>query len=223
MQPNVSWSKAIGLATVLSCLVIGFAARGRATSGNAQILPALPAQASSQFAIADFDGDNRPDLATVEAGQSSSPNTRYWIAFQLSSGSRQTLDITAPSGGLHLASRDVNGDSFLDVVVTTAWVNRPVAILLNDGHGKFTQSDPSAFPTAFQRCETNWSSTTIEIKDTAAVLATRCLAGDCEQGDRFSLPQHATGLLFPWAYRNSHFPALSAFFGRAPPSFIFHV
>ena len=75
------------------------------------------------------------DLGTVQVGQRSSWDTHYWIAFQLSRGSRQILGVTAPTGGLQITSRDVNGDSFLDVVVTTAWTNRPVAVLLNDGQG----------------------------------------------------------------------------------------
>ena len=91
-----------------------------------------------QFTIEDFDGDSRPDIATVQEGRSGAVDGHYRIKFQLSSGGSQNIDLTAPVGGLDLSSRDVNGDDFLDVVVTTAGTNRPVAILLNNGAGKFT-------------------------------------------------------------------------------------
>lgn len=221
-QHVISWSEAIDGASALLCLVMGFASLGHAASAAPQNLAVCSAQTSSQFAIADFDGDNLPDLATVETGQSNSTSTRYWIAFQLSSGSRRTLGITAPSGGLHLVSRDVNGDSFLDVVVTTAWVNRPVAVLVNDGHGNFTQADPSAFPNAFRRSGTTCIGMTVQIKDVAAALAPRGPAGNCQQGHSFSLLRDLTALRLQRACRNALRPASSPFFGRAPPPINIH-
>jgi len=152
---NPSWSRAVRLALALLCFV-GSAGSAHGGSTDPKSWPPTSTQVTSQFAIADFDGDSRPDLATVQAGVSSSWDTHYWIAFQLSSGPRQTLGITAPNGGLHITSRDVNGDDFLDVVVTTAWTNRPVAVLLNDGQGKFRASSPSAFPGAFTPSEKSW-------------------------------------------------------------------
>src|SRR6266851_2252006 len=160
---NLSWSRAVRLALALLCFV-GSAGPAHAASTDPQSWPPTSTQVTSQFAIADFDGDSRPDLATVQAGVSSSWDAHYWIAFQLSSGPRQTLGITAPTGGLQITSRDVNGDSFLDVVVTTAWTNRPVAVLLNDGQGNFRASSPSAFPGAFTTSEKSWACTTDEVR-----------------------------------------------------------
>src|ERR1700719_852762 len=104
------------VAVALACL-LGLSGRAVASPGP---------QAPAHFAIADYDGDSRPDLASVQVGQSGSRDTRYWIAFELSGGSGQTLGITAPTGGLQITSRDVNGDSFPDVVVTAAWTNKPI-------------------------------------------------------------------------------------------------
>ena len=83
--------------------------------------------------IGDFDGDQRPDFVTADIGERGSSHTVYRIAIELSSGARSTLNIAAPDGGLQLSSRDVNGDDWPDVIVTTAWTQRPVAVLLNDG------------------------------------------------------------------------------------------
>lgn len=222
-QRHLSWSRAISAAFAFLCMVLGFAPCGNAAPGVPQSGPASFPQVTSQFAIADFDGDRRPDLATVQVGQGNSWDTYYWIAFQLSGGSRQTLGITAPTGGLQITSRDVNGDSFLDVVVTTAWTNRPVAVLLNDGQGNFSASSPSAFPGAFSTSEKSRVSTKDEVEDATAVLLSRYPTGNCPEDSRFSSPRNVTGLLVLRASRNSHSSAVVSFLGRAPPSFVFHI
>jgi hypothetical protein len=205
------------------CLVIGFAPRGNAAIDAPQRRPISFSQVVSEFAIADFDGDSKPDFATVQSGQEGSSNTRYWIAFQLSTGSRQTLDITAPTGGLRITSRDVNGDDFLDVIVTASWTNRPVAVLLNDGRGNFTPSDPSVFPGAFETSENSWTLRTDQIADASAALSLRYFSGDYEVGGTAFSPPHETRLPVT---STSQFAAPSSsifFLGRAPPSFSPHL
>jgi hypothetical protein len=193
------------------CWLLGISGRGAAAS-------ALPAQVAAHFAIADFDGDNHPDLASVHVGQSSSRSTRYWIAFHLSGGSGQTVGITAPTGGLQITSRDVNGDSFPDVIVTTAWTNKPVAILLNDGFGNFTASNPSEFQSALTASEVSWTFAADDIRDVAAaLLLSRCVPGDCGSESRSSLPGEATRLLARRSSSASLLASVSPFIGRAPP------
>jgi hypothetical protein len=99
-----------------------------------------------QFAIADFDGDRKPDLATIEVERDASIGTRYSIRLQLSAGRESAIGITGPWGGLQLEPRDVNGDDAIDLIVTTALDSHFVAVLLNDGHGKFTEARAGEFP-----------------------------------------------------------------------------
>lgn len=221
-QLGLSWSRALRLAFALLCFGSS-AGSARAASTGPQSWPVSSTQATSQFAIADFDGDNRPDLATIQIGHSSSWDTHYWIAFQLSGGSRQTLGITAPTGGLQITSRDVNGDNFPDIVVTTAWTYRPVAVLLNDGRGKFSASSPSAFPGAFSTSEKSRLSTKDEIQEATAVLLSRYRTGNCSEVSWFLAPQSAAGLLVPWGPRGSALTSVVSFLGRAPPSFVPHI
>ncbi len=198
-------------AFVACCALLAISERRAAAS-------AVPAQVATHFAIADFDGDDRPDLASVHVGQSSSSSTRYWIAFHLSGGSGQTVGITAPIGGLRITSRDVNGDNFLDVVVTTAWTNKPVAILLNDGFGNFTASDPANFQSAFTASEMSWTLATDEIRDTAAaLLLSRGVSGDCQKERRSLLPRGMTVLIATRSGTASILASASPFIGRAPP------
>lgn len=127
------------------------------------VRPGLP------FAVADFDGDQRPDLASVQSGANSSGSTNYRIQLQLSAAGPQSIQLLAPTGGLFIEARDVNGDHAVDLVLTTAWFRKPVAIYLNDGHGGFSRAKPNAFPRAFGESKTNWTSSTNLAPDTVGV------------------------------------------------------
>jgi hypothetical protein len=109
---------------------------------------------TSQYTVADFDGDFRPDLVGVQTGRSGFSGTQYWIELELSSEGRQSIPVFATPGGIQIAARDVNGDRSLDLVLTTTGRGQPVAILLNDGHGGFTRVDPAAYPNAFRDTST---------------------------------------------------------------------
>jgi len=171
-----------------------------------------------QFAIEDFDGDSRPDIATVVEGRSRAADNHYRIRFQLSSGRSQNIDLTAPVGGLDLSSRDVNGDDFLDVVVTTAGSNQPVAVLLNDGSGTFTASDPSAFPGAFRKSSKFWRSLTEGLREASPAFFSRFFSSDLEVGDgTFSLLIEL-GVFARRSDRLETRDAEMSYLGRAPPS-----
>jgi len=101
---------------------------------------------SPRFAIADFDGDRKPDVATVQVVREAALDSFYSIRLQLSAGEESAIAISGPRGGLELVARDVNGDDVIDLVVTTVMGSHFVAVLINDGHGKFTLAKPGAFP-----------------------------------------------------------------------------
>jgi hypothetical protein len=217
-QLSLSYSRGVSLAFALLCFV-GSSGSAHAASTGPQSWPPSQ-QVTSQFAIADFDGDRRPDLATV---QSSSLDTHYWITIQLSTGPRRTLSIIALKGGLQVIPRDVNGDDFPDIIVTTQWTNRPVAVLLNDGRGNFRAFSPSAFPGAFTTSEESYASATAETMNATPALLSRCPKGNCLKGSRFSSPRYLTVPRVLWTSHNLPFSSVVSFFGRAPPSFVLHI
>src|SRR5271167_2526302 len=113
------------LAGIVVCLTLlrgltSFSASSDQGFSTAQPSPAGFGLSSAHFAIGDFDGDQKPDLASVQVDPYSQQATRYSIHLQFSVGTRSAIGLTAPLGGLLLSAKDVNGDSTLDLVVTTA-------------------------------------------------------------------------------------------------------
>jgi len=145
------------LAAALCVLFLLGSLAGGAAGADLRNRSAATVRPGLAFAVADFDGDSRPDFANVQVGQSDLANTEYWIQFQLSSAGHQSIRVLAPAGGLRLTARDVNGDNWIDLIVTTAWLNQPVAVYINDGHGRFTHAEPADFSAALRECETGWS------------------------------------------------------------------
>jgi hypothetical protein len=171
---------------------------------------------SPSFSISDFDGDLKPDLASVQAGRSDFSRTDYLIQLQLSAAGQQTFQIVAPMGGLQIALRDVNGDHALDLILTTTWLRQPVAVLLNDGHGSFTRVDPAAFPEAFRESKTSWGPTTHHATD-AVGIPPQSREDICSKTELFLHLRSQSGSI---AFSDSRL-ALATFLishlGRAPP------
>jgi hypothetical protein len=227
----MSWAKQIrhvfeGTALVIRLsvcaallLVSGIVTASAPQQESSAVSPAIGAR----FAIADFDGDLKPDLATVQVGGSNARTTHYSIRFELSGGAAQSISLLAPSGGLQIVPQDVNGDQIPDLIVSTQWLNRPVAVLLNDGHGNFTLTDPGAFPELLRNSQTEWSGAGTQIRDTAALPPSRSSAKACGVfAAAFSAGDDAE-LTPPSALRFHVVPFDLSCAGRAPPSAILHV
>ena len=196
---------------------IGLVERNASAEAVAQNAPASAIGQGLPFAVADFDGDFRFDLASIESWPNNSGTTDYWIQLQLSAVGRQSIRFVGAPGGLRLEARDVNKDRAVDLVLVNAWSREPVAILLNDGRGGFSRVEPNAFPEAFTNLATTWSSTPDGALDAFGVpLQSR--AGAC--WNPRVLPQFhqradailaGSAELFLGCLLNSHA-------GRAPPS-----
>ena len=187
----------------------------------------VPAQASHvslpvsgppvNFAIADFDGDGRPNLAIVQPGSNSSPLTIYRIQVQLGDGGLQSLDLVGPSGGIRIATRDLNEDGNPDLIVSLAWRQESLAVLLNNGHAVFSRADPSAFPRA-----SNGSETTLNgnLQGSTGTVATppRLPVGDFSGSKYLLHPSPATGSIPRANFATLRSLLLESLLGRAPPT-----
>jgi len=177
---------------------------------------------SPRFAIADFDGDRKPDVATVQVVREAALDSFYSIRLQLSTGEASAIGITGPQGGLELVARDVNGDDLIDLVVTTAMGSHFVAVLINDGHGKFTLAKAGAFPSIESDEGNRLVATQEPSEECAALQFTRSTFGiearddagtGLEQKSKFPRVASCDGNL-PRVWRGKS--------GRSPPFAVFH-
>jgi hypothetical protein len=189
---------------------LGFFSAPQSSAGSGLTAP--------HFAIGDFDGDRKPDLATVQVDPYTQRVARYSIHLQLSLGSSAAIGFTAPFGGLLLSAKDVNGDSRLDLVVTTALDHQVVAVLVNDGHGNFTLAEQGAFPelTAESGCHLDAPSTPCTVP--SSLLQSRCPLGEeGEDAAGFDSPVAAERFRFAERQNSSRW-RVGATSGRSPPA-----
>jgi hypothetical protein len=221
LRQNSSAARATGRALLTLCFVAAVACQADAAANSTRHSQASAPGINSYFAIADFDGDQKPDLATIEVQKgSSSRTTQYSIRFQLTAGIAQVFGVIAPSGGLQIVARDVNGDNALDLLVTTALQHKQVAVLLNDGHGKFRLADASEFPAAIQENGRRWNSGAILLDDCSALVRLEYPAGEFDCESKFDEPQSYFELAHITVCQGSSRPSLFSLLGRAPPSFL---
>ena len=177
--------RALALGFVL-ILVVAIDAAGW-TASTSNILE-TPKAGGSSFAVVDLDGDHRPDFAIVEPGRScASAAGGCWAGVWLSASGWRNVPVAGTPEGLQVQAKDVNGDNVADLVFTAAYSGKPVTVLLNDGHGNFSRSDPSAFAGSF-------SKTGAKISDTCS----QCFGGLlAPQELRSSVSRMTSGLAPP--------------------------
>jgi hypothetical protein len=203
-------------------LLFGFAGRKQVEAADLPKGPVASVGAGPQFTVADLDGDLRPDLASIQAGSNILGGTNYRIQLRLSTVGQQTVQLIGPAGGLQIEARDVNGDDAVDLVLTTAWLGQPVAILLNNGQGSFSRVEPAAFPGAFSESSTNSVSGTKLAIDTVG-LPSQSGAGIDARRTLSLRDGLSVGLV---SRSKTDFAAcrfLLSHAGRAPPSVVPHL
>jgi hypothetical protein len=171
----------------------------------------------SSFAIADFDNDGRQNLAIVQLTSNSSSLSIYRVQVQLGDGGLRSTDFVAPSGGIRIAALDVNRDAIPDLIVSSAWGEEPIGVLLNDGRGAFSSVDPSSFPGAFSRSKSSLNSDLPSYKETVTI-PTQSPVGEFSESKYLLHPRPAAGSILE-AHSAAFLSALLVSLPeRAPPT-----
>jgi hypothetical protein len=219
------------VSTLLFCLLAWHSGKLQAASQPPQSVrtwaprdtQAFTSETTSHIAIADFDGDLQPDVATVESGNVAALRANYRIRFELSKGTEQSIGVVAAAGGLQIWPQDVNGDNFPDLMISSKWLHEPVAILLNDGHGNFTVAAPSAFPQVKWGSETNLAAANGEEKESVELDVSRTHAGESAANGGDFRPQSSPEPLKFIEAKKTRFLVLFSGLERAPPLLTHHV
>jgi hypothetical protein len=201
---------------VFALLLLGLTGLQHARAAGLPNGPITAAGAGPQFAIADLDGDLRPDSASIQSDTNIIGGTNYRIQLRLSGVGQQTVQLVGPAGGLRIEARDVNGDDAVDLVLTTAWLGQPVAILLNDGQGRFSRVEPAAFPGAFSDSKTSSFSSTNLAMDGVGLPSQS--SGDIDAGRKHATRERLLAKsisVYKTSFAREFFLVSHA--GRAPP------
>jgi hypothetical protein len=172
-------------------------------------------------AVGDLDGDGRPDLAIVRQKGRSAGGFRYQVEINLTTRTSPTcFSVSASEGGLNIIPRDVDGDGDLDLVITSAWSLSPVGLWINDGHGGFTQGDPSAYPQSIWTESSGISSNSPQQAVQATVPMSYGSGLDSFRESHFRCELPCARLRLSPIAANPQLVAISRPQTRAPPSFL---
>lgn len=161
LNGRISFTKGLGwvwLGFVLALFALGGASEGvgpvAATTASAtrpqSILPSL---LNSTSILADFDNDNRPDLAIIR-----SDGTHYKVDIQLSAQESVSYTIPRSAAGFRAMVFDIDDDGYDDLILFNGTSSQLLGMWLNDGdHSRFESGKDDGPPSNILWGERPWS------------------------------------------------------------------
>jgi len=138
---------ALTLTTQWVCAQDGL--EGALSRGNLASQSKLGAPFSQTLAIADFDGDNKPDGAVlVDYGWRRPQSSLRTIELHFTGRSNTDLTFSSNETTLAISALDVNRDGAADIVVEQPFAHKRLQVWLNDGRGGFRKVRSEDFPSA---------------------------------------------------------------------------
>src|SRR5262244_756319 len=112
--------------------------------------PVSGAAPRGTWMMADLNGDRKVDLVTVVATNLAGEARRHELQVQLNAPHVPAAAVPRFVVGDRLHSRDLDGDSDRDIILTTAF-GELIAVWLNDGAGNFQEGSVDSFRFQFSR------------------------------------------------------------------------
>jgi hypothetical protein len=111
-----------------------------------------PSVWATNWTMADFDGDHKPDLARGRSVAHQGDHV-YQVSLELTAGNRITsFTFRNPSElELEISAIDVDGDNDLDLVVSGRYFGQRIGVWINDGTGSFSESPSIFWPNYFEK------------------------------------------------------------------------
>jgi hypothetical protein len=103
----------------------------------------------------DLDGDRRPDLASAAASRRDGHSYLQDITLRLSGFEDSIITVRTSRAAVRLTVRDLDGDANRDLILET-FNREPVAVLLNDGEGRFHQGNLEDFRFQLSHRSSRW-------------------------------------------------------------------
>ena len=132
-----SWClRALPWIAVLACLAV----RPATADSALRVCGNRSGGATQAWILADFDGDQKPDLAVLNTGSGTGAG-RITVRHLEAGSFPATCSLISSE---KLRARDLDGDADRDLVLETA-TEGPIAVWLNDGAGNFSQADVAPY------------------------------------------------------------------------------
>ncbi len=91
-------------------------------------------------AVGDFNADGRPDVIVADRASEWTRGTGVRLSFSISGEASSSVTLQTTEDGVGIRLADVDHDSDLDIVLSSAISGRTIGVWLNDGSGHFTRS-----------------------------------------------------------------------------------
>lgn len=101
-----------------------------------------------RFAIADFDGDNKPDGALLLEPAPFLGSGSFQLELHFTGHNNSNINFQSPEPDVIVAAMDIDHDGDIDIVIQQSVTHKGLQVWINDGHGNFEKGRIEDYPSA---------------------------------------------------------------------------